>query len=152
MKFTSIAALVALTQANEAVDQKVKELSSFLNEKTVQIDDKFSSSEYLVSDASAKKDALWAQVIADKNSGSFPNALELPGIFLESMAPTFTTKGDEMPKELFGLKTRTKYIHSVGTVGKVKFVSSGNHPFTGVWEGAQHGLIRLSSAAKPSDS
>jgi len=67
------------------------------------------------------------------------------------MAPTFTTKGDEMPKELFG-HTRTKYIHSVGTVGKVKFVSSGNHPFTGVWEGAQHGLIRLSSAAEPSDS
>jgi len=68
------------------------------------------------------------------------------------MAPTFTTKGDEMPKELFGLKTRIKEIHSVGTVGKVKFVSSGNHPFTGVWEGAQHGLIRLSSALKPSDT
>ena len=60
MKFTSIATLVALTQANEAVDQKVKEFSLFLNDKTVKIDDKFSSSEYLASDASAKKDALWA--------------------------------------------------------------------------------------------
>jgi hypothetical protein len=42
---------------------------------------------------------------------------------------------------------RTKYIHSVGTVGKVKFESSNTHPFTGIWEGAQHGLVRLSSAA-----
>jgi hypothetical protein len=57
-----------------------------------------------------------------------------------------------MPTEYFGLKTRTKYIHSVGVVGKVKFVSSGAHPFTGVWEGAQHGLVRLSSAAEPSSS
>ena len=45
---------------------------------------------------------------------------------------------------------RIKYIHSVGAVGKVKFVPSetpGN--FTGIFKGADHGLIRLSSAAKP---
>jgi hypothetical protein len=48
--------------------------------------------------------------------------------------------------------TRVKYIHSVGVVGKVKFESSGKHPFTGVWEGAQHGLVRLSSATEPSSS
>ena len=59
-----------------------------------------------------------------------------------------------MPKQWFGhgSEYRTKFIHSVGTVGKVKFVSSGKHPFTGVWEGAQHGLVRFSSAAEPSDS
>jgi hypothetical protein len=48
--------------------------------------------------------------------------------------------------------TRQKYIHSVGVVGKCKFESSGKHPFTGVWEGAQHGLLRLSSALEPSSS
>ena len=48
---------------------------------------------------------------------------------------------------LFG--ARTKYIHSVGTVGKVKFVSNGKHKFTGIFKGAEHGLIRMSSAAKP---
>jgi len=123
-----------------------------LNDKTVRIGDSFSSSEYLASDAAAKKDQLWAQVVADRSSGSFPSALELPGIFLEAMDPTFTTPGDQMPTEFFGLRTRTKYIHSVGVVGKVKFVSSGTHPFTGVWEGAQHGLVRLSSAAEPASS
>jgi len=101
----------------------------------------------MASDASSKKEQLWAKVIENRSSGSFPSGLEIAGIFVESMAPTFTTKGDQMPTELFGLKSRTKYIHSVGTVGKVKFVSNGKHPFTGVWEGAQHGLVRLSSAA-----
>ena len=67
MKFTCIAALVACTQAT-----KTAELEDFLNEKISQIDDSFSSAEYLASDASTKKDALWTQVIADKSSGSFP--------------------------------------------------------------------------------
>jgi hypothetical protein len=53
-----------------------------------------------------------------------------------------------MPGATWGY--RTKYIHSVGTVGKVKFVSSGSHPFTGIFKGASHGIVRLSSAAEPS--
>jgi hypothetical protein len=57
--------------------------------------------------------------------------------------------GDAMPNGvLWG--TRTKYIHTVGTVGKVKFVSDGNNDYTGIFKGADHGLIRLSSAAQPS--
>jgi len=86
--------------------------------------------------------------MADTDSGTFPNPA---GIFLERMDPTFSTPGDEMPKTIFG-NVRTKYIHSVGNVGRVKFVTNHAHPFTGVWEGAEHGMIRLSSAAKPTDS
>lgn len=54
-----------------------------------------------------------------------------------------------MPVNFLG-QTRTKYIHSVGVVGKCKFVSNGSHPYTGIFEGADYGLCRLSSAAKPS--
>jgi len=79
-------------------------------------------------------------------SGSFPG-IKLPGIFVESMSPTFNAKGDTMPSEMFGLSTRKKYIHSVGSTGKVRFVSSGSHPFTGIFKGADYGIIRLSSAA-----
>jgi hypothetical protein len=154
MKFTSITALVAVTQAyavkGEAVSDTLNQLHSLVD--SAQLDDTFSSAEYLASDASSKKDQLWEKVSANKISGSFPSGAAIAGIFVESMAPTFTTKGDQMPTELFGLKSRTKYIHSVGVVGKVKFVSNGNHPFTGVWEGAQNGLVRLSSAAEPSDT
>ena len=66
-------------------------------------------------------------------------------MFVESMDPTFTAKDDIMPKGTFG--TRTKYIHSVGVVGKVRFITDDKCPFNGIWEEADHGLIRLSSAA-----
>ena len=69
----------------------------------------------------------------------------IAGIFLESMTPSFKGKGDAMPPgDLYG--TRTKYIHSVGVVAQCEFVpkSSG---YTGMFKKADHGYIRLSSAA-----
>ena len=45
--------------------------------------------------------------------------------------------------------TRSKLIHSVGTVAQVKLTSNGQHPFTGIFEGADHGIVRLSAAAEP---
>jgi len=142
MKFTSIAALMALTQANDQIE--------FLKDLTAQTNNEFSSAEYLLSSAASKKDAIWEHVIADRESGNFPEGAHIAGIFLEAMDPTFKAPGDQMPNTILG-NVRTKYIHSVGVVGKVKFVSSGSHPFTGVWEGSQHGMIRCSSAAKPTD-
>ena len=65
------------------------------------------------------------------------------------MAPTFEHSADSLPKTVLGT-TRKKYIHTVGSVGRCKFVSNGNHSFTGVFEGADSGLCRFSSAAKPS--
>ena len=60
------------------------------------------------------------------------------------MDPTFLTKGDAMAH------ARPKFLHSVGAVGKVKFVPSATPgDFTGIFMGANQGLIRLSSAAKP---
>lgn len=80
-------------------------------------------------------------------TSSFPNVV---GIFLESMDPTFHAPGDTMPKNsIWPYSLRTKYIHSVGIHGKVKFVSNGSHQYTGIFKGANNGIIRLSSAAKP---
>ncbi len=45
---------------------------------------------------------------------------------------------------------RTKYIHSVGVVGKVKLVLKGANPYTGLFKKADYGLVRFSSAAPPS--
>jgi len=64
------------------------------------------------------------------------------------MGPTFDTVADAMPNDWYGT-LRTKYIHSVGVVSKCKFVSNGNHPFTGIFTGADFGFCRLSSALKP---
>ena len=64
------------------------------------------------------------------------------------MNPTFDTKGDALPSGLLG--TREKYIHSVGSVGKVHFVPARSGvPYSGILEGADYGLVRLSSAIAP---
>ena len=71
---------------------------------------------------------IWSQVERTKTStGSYPGNLEFAGILTESMSPTFDAAGDSMPAgQLWGLTgARKKYIHSVGVVGKVKFVPSG---------------------------
>ncbi len=53
-----------------------------------------------------------------------------------------------MPKgSIYG--TRDKYIHTQGAIASVKLTNTGSHPFTGVFEGADHGVVRLSFAAKP---
>mgnify|MGYP001456858249 CR=1 FL=1 len=48
--------------------------------------------------------------------------MELSEIFVMNMMPTFDTKGDEMLYRGWARGYRPKLIHSVGTVGKVKFV------------------------------
>ena len=53
------------------------------------------------------------------------------------------TEGDELPAG------RTKLIHSVGVVGRVVWVSLPTHPYTGIFTGANHGLLRLSLATEP---
>ena len=46
-------------------------------------------------------------------------------------------------------KERKKLIHSVGTVGKVMLISTGNHPFTGAFTGTNTGIVRISLALEP---
>eukprot|EP00356_Strombidium_inclinatum_P006981 CAMPEP_0170509566 /NCGR_PEP_ID=MMETSP0208-20121228/65284_1 /TAXON_ID=197538 /ORGANISM="Strombidium inclinatum, Strain S3" /LENGTH=416 /DNA_ID=CAMNT_0010792937 /DNA_START=131 /DNA_END=1382 /DNA_ORIENTATION=+ len=104
----------------------------------------FSSDDYLALYAENKMSKLWPMMSAD-DMGKFPI---VAGIFTEDMGPSFGTNGDAMPKgKMFG--TRTKYIHSVGAVGKVKFVAEPDTPFTGLFQGSDFGIIRLSSATKP---
>ena len=100
-----------------------------------------SSDQYIAMSAEAKLDLLWEKITADTSKGSW----HLPELLLEGMDETFTTKGDEFPCYFWGC--RHKAIHSVGNVAKVKFVSSGANKFTGIFGGADHGLVRLSVAA-----
>lgn len=92
--------------------------------------------------AKDKHSDLWSKITADKTPSKFPSP---GGIFLISMDKSFDTAGDVMPSG------RAKFIHAVGATGKVKFVHKGGK-YTGIFQGADYGLIRLSSAAEPSDS
>ena len=97
--------------------------------------------EYIAKSASDKLDQLWEQIISDSSSGSW---LHLPGVLIEGMKETFETPGDDMPCYWDGC--RNKDIHSVGVVSKVKF-ETVDSPFSGVFKGADYGLVRHSTAA-----
>ena len=48
--------------------------------------------------------------------------------------------------------TRVKYIHSVGVVAPFKWVTSGVSKYSGFFkDGADYGIIRLSSATAPTE-
>ena len=96
---------------------------------------------YIAKSASDKLDQLWEQIVSDSSSGSW---LHLPGVLIEGMAETFDSPGDDMPCYWDGC--RNKDIHSVGVISKVKF-ETVDSPFTGVFKGADYGLIRHSTAA-----
>ena len=106
----------------------------------------FNSDAYLSMTAAAKSAQILTAVNQDHASNNWYNAVESGGLFTESMQPTFDQKGDEMaPGMIWG--TRDKYIHTIGNVAAVKFVSSQKHPFSGMWKGADYGVVRLSLAA-----
>jgi len=113
-----------------------------------------SSDEYIALSAAEKNEIIFTNCLEDQSSGSWPGLLELPGIFIESMCPTLRAPGDELPYEE-GLLTsgyRKKYIHSIGTVGQVEWRNLGDHPYTGIFEGASQGIVRFSLAKEPSES
>lgn len=84
-------------------------------------------------------------VRSDHSSSSYPTVATLPGVFLESVKYSFDT-----PSDVFTIP-RTKYIHSVGVVMPFKLVASSNK-YTGMFRGADYGLLRFSSAASPSST
>lgn len=106
-----------------------------------------------------KQDMLWKATVADTKSNEWPNVLEEALLLVEQMNLTFdSVDWDEfMPNEIktWPYKTgyaRTKLIHSQGVVALVSWKSLGNHNYTGLFQGATHGLMRLSLAGPPDTS
>lgn len=96
--------------------------------------------------ASAKQELILLRVQQDASPTMWPEKLSiLTGIISESVRVSMDALADVFPEQ-----PRTKYVHTVGMVGGIAFVSSGDHPYTGLFRGADHGLIRLSSAGQPS--
>merc|ERR1719228_1602409 len=113
-----------------------------------------SSDYYLSLSAAEKSEIIFANCLEDTTSADWFSVLELPGIFIESMCPTLRAPGDELPYEdgLIFYGWRNKYIHTVGTVGQVEWRNLGDHPYTGIFEGATQGIVRFSLAKEPSNT
>jgi len=99
--------------------------------------------------AAEKQAIIWENTLLDSSSNYWPG-LELGEIFFETMCITMEQSGDELPIAWTG-NYRQKYIHSVGTVGKVEFVAKEN-AYTGIFKGAQYGIVRISFAAEPDEN
>ena len=63
-------------------------------------------------------------------------------ILFEDLKTSFETKGDAMPTTL-GVHRR-KIIHTVGMHAKARFVPNKNNIYSGLFEGADNLIIRIS--------
>jgi hypothetical protein len=108
----------------------------------------FKSSSYQSLSLDVKAMRLRNAIFGNTNSYGWPSVLHLPKLFIQDNNRAFDTVADEMPKQFFYSALRRKLIHSVGAVGEAKWVSKGNHPYTGCFKGARHVFVRLSLAQK----
>ncbi|KAL6068405.1 hypothetical protein QOT17_008215 [Balamuthia mandrillaris] len=93
-----------------------------------------------------KELALWDAVNQERQENGWYAAWQLVEMFVESMNTTMDTVADDMPKQYLSLITRKKLIHSVGVVAPFVWKSTGNHSYTGIFQGADKCMIRLSLA------
>ncbi|STX28545.1 Uncharacterised protein [Legionella beliardensis] len=103
--------------------------------------------------ASQKQDLLWNEItksheiepLPELSGSSFKEVLDKLKV-LFNLNPAFDHVGDELPEG------RAKVIHVNGSVGKIAFVPTFNHPFTGIYQTGGIGLARLSLATPPADN
>jgi len=96
--------------------------------------------------------SVWEALTDNNVSSPWPSAFSAAQLFVEDMDTTFDFAQDDMPRQYFNFSIRSKLIHSVGTVAKCTWKSVGDHPYTGLFKGADYGYIRHSAANKPDDT
>jgi hypothetical protein len=113
---------------------------------TLCYDDDFSSDKYMGMTRSEKFDKMWYKINENQSPNDWYSSFSLAKIFFIRMKTSFEHYGDSMPSG------RQKLIHTVGVMGQVEFVAEQDkrvNPYTGIFQGASHVLLRLSLAKKP---
>ncbi|HEY9670738.1 MAG TPA: hypothetical protein V6D11_04790 [Waterburya sp.] len=95
--------------------------------------------------AAEKQDFLWNQRILQSKYDQLPplEKIDVIGLFLTILKIKMDRLSDEAP-----LRWK-KAIHAHGSVAKVKLVPTPDTPFTGLFKGADYGLLRLSLTGDP---
>ncbi|HEY9649067.1 MAG TPA: hypothetical protein V6C95_00280 [Coleofasciculaceae cyanobacterium] len=104
-------------------------------------------SDYETWSAKDKQDFLWTTKLLKSQYDQLPplQKIDVPGLFVTLLRIKMDRASDEAPRQW------KKAIHAHGSVAKVKFVPTGDTPFTGLFKGANYGLLRLSLTGEPSD-
>jgi hypothetical protein len=97
--------------------------------------------------ASQKQAFLWEEKILRSKYDRLPSLrkIDVAGLFLTVLKAKMDLKTDQ------ALRDWKKAIHAHGSVAKIKFVSAPNTPFTGLFKGANYGLLRCSVTGNPAD-
>lgn len=97
--------------------------------------------------ARQKQDFLWNNRILKSKYNELPplKKIDIVGLFLTALKLKMDDQHDEAPPKW------KKAIHAHGSVAKIKFVSTVNTPFTGLFKGVDHGFLRISVTGNPAD-
>jgi len=115
----------------------------------VTCDDDFSSPAYNKLSRQDKFNKIWEHVNAERSPYGWYSKLSLLKIFFTSMKESFDVISDNFTSD------RKKYIHSVGVVGHTELVTSQDiniNPYTGIFKGCSHVILRMSCAKQPDET
>jgi hypothetical protein len=106
----------------------------------------FDTPEYNAMSAYCKQEAIWSNVIKDTTPEKFFIADEFQPFFEQNMNLTFDAVTDTMPVG------RIKRTHPRGTTTKIEFIAAHDTPYTGMFKGAKHGIMRISEFSQTEPS
>ena len=94
-----------------------------------------------------KQNFLWEQGILSSQYDRLPplKKIDVLGLFLTVLRTKMDRLKDRSPRKW------KKAIHAHGSVAKIRFIATPDSPFTGLFKGADYGLMRLSLTGDPSD-
>ncbi|MBG1271922.1 hypothetical protein [Nostoc sp. WHI] len=97
--------------------------------------------------APQKQDFLWNSRILKSKYDQLPplKKIDIVSLFLTALKTKMDRQLDEAPTNW------KKAIHAHGSVAKIKFIPKSNTSFSGLFKGADYGLLRLSVTGDPSD-
>lgn len=97
--------------------------------------------------ARQKQDFLWENQILKSRYDRLPplEKIDVIGLFLTALTTKMDRLADEAPRRW------KKAIHAHSSVAKIAFIPTTDTPFTGLFAGADCGLLRLSVTGDPSD-
>jgi len=106
------------------------------------IDMAFDGEEYESQSAYCKSEQIWERVLEDDRMQDWFDGLTQIPMFFQDPNLTFDHASDTMPEG------RLKIFHTRGTVTRVRYESVGDHPYTGIFKGADFGIMRISDVTR----
>ena len=97
---------------------------------------------YQSQSAYCKQQMIWERVNRDHTSERFFLGSEFQGFFEQDLNVTFDTCSDSMPVG------RIKKINPRGVVTLMEFIPTYDTPYTGIFRGCDHAVMRISEFTK----